>query len=153
MQPAQATPTAQRPRILLALDDASKAAATALELTQKLGAELTVLFVLDAGWNVYVGHDWLSGSNSRADFLDWIKDEETKAADGALADFRQLAGSVEYTERTAAGDVQKEILKEAALGYDLLIMSSPFGRGLEVVRKAATHMAEHCPCSLMLVKR
>lgn len=139
-------------RILLALDDSAKASAFALELTRQYDAELTVLFVLDATWNVYVGHDWLSGSNSRADFLDWIKEEEAKAADSALAAFGALAGDIPYSARLAAGDVQRLILEEAGKGYDLLIMNKPFRRGLEGMRDACAAAAKSCPCSLLLVQ-
>jgi len=139
-------------RILLALDDSAKASAIALELTKKCNAELTVLFVLDATWNTYIGHDWLSGSNSRADFLDWMKDEEAKAAASSLAVFRELARDIPYTARLAAGDVQRQILDETANGYDLLIMANPFRRGLEVMRDACASTARHCSCSVLLVK-
>jgi len=139
-------------RILLALDDSAKASALALELTKKYSADLTALFVLDATWNTYVGHDWLSGSNSRADFLDWIKDEETKAADSSLAAFGELAGDIPYTTRLGAGDVQRQILDEAGKGYDLLIMANPFRRGLEVMRHTCASIAWNSPCSVLLVK-
>jgi nucleotide-binding universal stress UspA family protein len=139
-------------RILLALDDSAKASAFALELAKKCNAELAVLFVLDATWNVYVGHDWLSGSNSRADFLDWIKEEESKAADSALAAFGALAGDIPYTTLLAAGDVQRQILDETRKGYDLLIMGNPFRRGLEVMRNTCAVAAQSCPCSVLLVK-
>ena len=139
-------------RILLALDDSSRASTIALELTKKCSADLTVLFVFDATWNTYVGHDWLSGSNARADFLDWIKDEEAKAADKTLATFGELAGNIPYTARLATGDVQRQILDEAEKGYDLLIMANPFRRGLEVMRDTCASMARKSPCSVLLVK-
>lgn len=139
--------------VLLCLDDCREAQEEALRLVREQGAALTALFVLDATWNVYVGHDWLSGSDSRADFLEWIRDEEVKAAEAAFADFRTLAAGVPVTEKTAAGNVQEEILAEARQGYDLVIMGNPFSRGLEVVRKAVPAMAESCPCNLLLIRR
>jgi len=139
-------------RILLALDDSAKATELALELTKKCNAKLTVLFVLDATWNTYVGHDWLSGSNSRADFLDWIKNEEVKAADSSLAAFEELAWDIPYTARLVAGDVQRQILEEAEKGYELLIMATPFRRGLEVMRDTCVSIARNSPCSVLLVK-
>ena len=139
-------------RILLALDDSARASAVALELTKKCQADLTVLFVLDATWNTYVGHDWLSGSNSRADFLDWIKDEEAKAAGSSLVAFEEVAGDTLYTACVAAGDVQRRILDEAEKGYDLLIMAHPFKRGLEVMRDTCVLIARNAPCSVLLVK-
>ncbi len=140
-------------RVLLALDSCLRTAAAALELTRRYEAELTVLFVLDATWNVYVGHDWLSGSGSRADFLDWIKKEELDAANAALAAFRALAGEWPYEEKTRAGNVREEILKECREGYDLLIMADPFARGLEIMRNTSAEIAGKTPCSLLLVKR
>lgn len=140
-------------KALLCLDDCRETQEEALRLVRNAGASLTVLFVLDATWNVYVGHDWLSGSDSRADFLEWMRDEEEKAAKAAFADFRTLAADTPFTEKTTAGNVQEEILREARQGYDLVIMSNPFSRGLEVVRKAVPAMAEACPCNLLLVRR
>lgn len=141
-------------RILLALDSCRQSAEAALALTRQNQAELTVLFVMDATWNVYVGHDWLSGSGSRADFLDWVKEEEEKAAQAAFADLRARAGGLPFLEKIAAGDVREEIVKEArAGGYDLLVMANPFDRGLEVMRKPAPDIARDNPCSVLLVNR
>lgn len=139
--------------ILLALDDYRPTWEKALGLTRELKAELTVLFVMDNTWNVFVGHDWLSGSDSRADFLEWMRDEEVKASEAALKDFRILAGDTRFAVKTAIGDVCEEIGKEVRKGYDLLILSNPFSRGLEVVRKAVPGMAENCPCDLLLVRK
>lgn len=140
-------------KILLALDDYEPTWRKALRLARERQAELTVLFVLDNTWNVFVGHDWLSGSDSRADFLEWMRDEEGKASNETMAAFRALAGDAPFIARTAVGDVHEEVLKEARAGYDLLILSNPFSRGLEVVRKAVPGIAGDCPCDLLLVKK
>ncbi len=140
-------------RILLALDTSTQSTAMAFSLAKACQAELTVLFVLDATWNVYVGHDWLSGSGSRADFLDWIKDEEVKAAEAAFAGVRSLAQSFPFLEKTRAGNVREEIFQEAKLGYDLLILSNPFDRGLEIMRNTAVEIAKSNPCSVLFVRR
>ena len=140
-------------RVLLALDGCAESAEAALRVTREYNAELTALFVLDAGWNVYVGHDWLSGSGSRADFLDWVKEEEIKAAEAAFEAFHALAGATPFRKETRAGNVCEEILREVRNGYDLLVMSNPFDRGLEVMRSAATEIARENPCSLLLVHR
>lgn len=141
-------------RILLALDTSTQAMDEAVRLARERGADLTALFVLDATWNVYIGHDWLSGSNARASFLDYIKDEEHKAAAATLEIFRQRAGDLPVELKTAAGDVTDEILQELASGaYDLLVMANPFSRGLETMRDPAAKIARKTPVSVMLVKQ
>ncbi len=140
-------------KALLILDNCIEAQEQALALVRNMNAELTVLFVLDATWNVFLGHDWLLGSDARADFMNWMRDEEAKASDGALADFAALAGDTPYTPKVTGGDIQEEILKEAANGYDIVVVANPLQRGLERVRKAIPMLAEKCPCSLLLVKR
>ena len=141
-------------RVLLAVDSASqRATLTALDVARRYEASLTVLFVLDATWNVYVGHDWLSGSGSRADFLDWIKEEESRAADIAFEEVRTLAGEQPFETKVRAGCVREEILKECREGYDLLIMADPFTRGLEIMRNTTRELAGKTPCALLLVKR
>ena len=140
-------------KVLLILDNCIEAQEQALAFVREMQAELSVLFVLDATWNVFLGHDWLLGSDARADFMNWMRDEEVKASDGALAAFAALAAGTPYSAKIAGGDIQEEILKEAANGYDLLIVANPLQRGLERVRKAIPVLAEKCPCNLLLVKR
>jgi nucleotide-binding universal stress UspA family protein len=124
-------------KILLALDQSTRTMDEAVKLALDRQASLTALFVLDATWNDYTGHDWLSGSGSRADFLDYAKDDELSQERAVLAAFRQRCPfSCEI--KTATGRVTDEILHELSQGgYDLLVMSHPFRRGLEIVRNAA----------------
>ena len=49
------------------------------------------------------------------------------------------------------GDVVEEIRKEARNGYDLLVMSNPFTRGLEVMRNAVAKVTKKPPCDVLLV--
>ena len=79
-------------KILLVIDDFPGAAEAALGLARDKGAELTALFVLDASWNDYLGSDWLSGSNSRGGFLEYVRDLEVKEESKAEAAFRTFAG-------------------------------------------------------------
>jgi nucleotide-binding universal stress UspA family protein len=116
-----------------------------------LGAELTGLFVLDATWNDYTGHDWLSGSNSRADFLDWVKDKELAEAQRVVQAFEAAAASVPHRVVTRAGRVVDEILAELAQGYDALIMPKPFRRGLEIMRNAECDVLKKATCSVYFV--
>jgi nucleotide-binding universal stress UspA family protein len=124
-------------KILLALDQSTRTMDEAVKLALDRQASLTALFVLDATWNDYTGHDWLSGSGSRADFLDYAKEDELSQERTVLAAFRQRCPfSCEI--KTATGRVTDEILRELSQGgYDLLVMSHPFRRGLEIVRNAA----------------
>ncbi|OFX18551.1 MAG: hypothetical protein A2V77_01820 [Anaeromyxobacter sp. RBG_16_69_14] len=140
-------------KILVALDDSVRTAQAALELARLEGAELTVLFVLDATWNVYLGHDFLSGSNARGGFLEWVRDEEVAEESRVEEAFRALAGDTRFTWKSAAGRVTDEILKEAARGYDLLVVSNPFRRGLEIVREAPAALLKSAACSVYFVRR
>jgi nucleotide-binding universal stress UspA family protein len=115
-------------------------------------AQLTALFVLDTTWNDYTGHDWLSGSDSRADFLEYVRDDELVSEMDSIATFRTRC-SLDCEVKSATGRVTDEIVRELAKGdYDLLIMSHPFRRGLEVVRDAARVIAKEANCSMYLVR-
>ena len=138
-------------KILLALDPSTETMDEAIRFASENQASLTALFVLDATWNDYTGHDWLSGSGSRADFLEYARDDELKSQSEAITTFRERC-SPECEIKTATGRVTDEILHELAGGqYELLIMSHPFRRGLEVVRDAAGVILKHVNCSVYLV--
>lgn len=140
-------------KILLALDASTKAMDEAIRLAVERSASLVGLFVLDATWNDYIGHDWLSGSNARAGFLEYILDEEKRLAEATLHDFesRARAAGVKFETKTAAGNIVEQVLAELSEGYDLLVLGHPFKRGLEIVRDAAARLAKDTPCSMLLV--
>lgn len=140
-------------KVLLALDDCVKTWDRALDFVRGQEAALTVLFVRDVTWNMFLCHDWLLGSGARADFMEWMRDEEGKAADDALTRFRARARGLAFAEKAAEGDVREQILLEAGQGYDLLVLSNPFFRGLEQVRKAVPALVGACPCDILLVNR
>ena len=52
----------------------------ALRLARERGATLNALFVIDATWEMFTGHDWLSGCNARIGFLDYMLSQEEEAA-------------------------------------------------------------------------
>jgi nucleotide-binding universal stress UspA family protein len=138
-------------KILLALDDGPRLVDEALRLARERGATLNALFVVDATWERFTGHDWLSGCNARIGFLDYMLTLEEKAAADAAAAYLARAEGAPGELLTVTGDVVDEILKEAANGYDLLIMSNPFTRGLEFVRDAVAKVVSKCPCDVLLV--
>lgn len=138
-------------KILLALDDGPRLVDEALRLARERGATLNALFVVDATWERFTGHDWLSGCNARIGFLDYMLTLEEKAAADAAAAYLARAAGTPGELLTVTGDVVDEILKEAANGYDLLIMSNPFTRGLEFVRDAVAKVVGKCPCDVLLV--
>lgn len=139
-------------KILLALDPSTRTMDEAIKFATEKQAHLTALFVLDTTWNDYTGHDWLSGSDSRADFLEYVRDDELVSEVNSLATFRKRC-SLDCDIKSATGRVTDEIVKELARGdYDLLIMSHPFRRGLEVVRDAAGVIAKEANCSVYLVR-
>lgn len=139
-------------KILLLLDEESPAAAEAVRIARESGAALTALFVLDSTWNDYVGHDWLSGSGSRADFIDYMQQEEEKSEAGAFARLRELAGKdMEVRCLTASGNVIDQARQEMVQGYDLFVAANPLRRGLERIRGNVGALCENAPCRILLV--
>ena len=139
-------------KILLALDDNPRAVEQALLLARERGAILNALFVVDATWEMFIGHDWLSGCNARIGFLEYMLSQEEEAAVLALKTYKEQVAGIPGELLTVTGDVVEEIRKEAAKGYDLLVMSSPFTRGLEVMRDPVAKMAKKLPCDVLLVR-
>jgi nucleotide-binding universal stress UspA family protein len=139
-------------RILLALDSSQKAIDEAVRLAKERGAGLTALFVLDSTWSEYIGHDFLSGSNAREGFLNYISDNENALAEKTVQEFRNKAQGVSHEVKLVPGRVRDEILKELKNGYDLFVMAHPFKRGLEILRDPAAKIVEKAPCSVYLVK-
>lgn len=139
-------------KILLALDDNPRVVEQALLLARERGAILNALFVVDATWEMFIGHDWLSGCNARIGFLEYMLSQEEEAAVLALKTYKEQVDGVPGELLTVTGDVVDEIRKEAGKGYDLLIMSSPFTRGLEVMRDPVAKVAKKLPCDLLLVR-
>ncbi|MFH0730310.1 MAG: universal stress protein [Pseudomonadota bacterium] len=139
-------------KILLALDQSTRTMEEAVRLASDRQASLTALFVLDATWNDYIGHDWLSGSGSRADFLDYAKDDELTQERTILAAFHERC-PFPCQIKTASGRVTDEILRELSQSnYDILVMSHPFRRGLEIVRDAAGAIMKDACVSVYFVR-
>ena len=139
-------------KILLALDPSTQTMDEAIKFAVEKQASLTALFVLDTTWNDYTGHDWLSGSGSRADFLEYARDDELVSEAAVATTFRKRC-PWDCEIKSAGGRVTDEIVKELAGGnYDLLIMSHPFRRGLEIVRDAAGAILKDANCSVYLVR-
>lgn len=139
-------------KILLALDENPRAVAEALRLARERGASLNALFVVDATWEMFIGHDWLSGCNARIGFLEYMLAQEEDAAVVALKAYTEQVGEVSGELLTVTGDVVDEIRKEAAKGYDLLVMSSPFTRGLTVMRDPLAKIVKKLSCDVLLVR-
>jgi nucleotide-binding universal stress UspA family protein len=139
-------------KILLALDPSTETMDEAIRLATEKRASLTALFVLDATWNDFTGHDWLSGSGSRADFLEYARDDELISEADIIKVFRNRC-SPDCEIKSSTGQVTDEILRELAKeNYELLIMSHPFRRGLEIVRNTAGAILKHANCSVYLVR-
>jgi nucleotide-binding universal stress UspA family protein len=139
-------------KILLALDDNPRAVEQALLVARERGAILNALFVIDATWEMFIGHDWLSGCNARIGFLEYMLSQEEEAAVLALKTYKEQVSGIAGELLTVTGDVVEEIRKEAGKGYDLLVMSSPFTRGLEAMRDPVAKLAKNLPCDLLLVR-
>jgi len=140
-------------RVLLALDESTQAMDEAVRIARGTGASLTALFVLDTTWSDYIGHDWLSGSNSRGGYIEYAGEEDLKEAEAIPKLLLARAEGIDVDVKTVAGRVRDEIIKEAQAGaYSVLVMGHPFKRGLAVVRDTAKDILGKLPCSLYLVK-
>jgi len=138
-------------KILLALDDNPRTVDRALSLAREWGATLNALFVIDETWDVFTGHDWLSGCSARIGFLEYMQALETQEAAATARLYKEQAADIPGELLIASGDVVEEIRKEAANGYDLLILSNPLRRGLEIMRDAVTRVAKKPPCDVLLI--
>ena len=139
-------------KILLALDSSGKGIDEAAQLARERDASVTALFVLDATWNEYIGHDWLSGSNARAGFLEYVQDDEKQEADRALQAFESQVSGIAHESKVAAGRVPDEICRELAEGYDLLVPPYPFRRGLEIMRDPLPKILKDTSCPVLLAR-
>ena len=144
-------------KILLALDDSTRAMEEAVRLAALRGAGLTALFVLDTGWSVYIGSDFLLGSTARSKFLEYTRDDEfaqEHAALGAFQKLAQAAGVSAEVKTATAGHVDDAVLDELKDGgYDTLVMALPFKRGLEVMRDTPAAILKAAPCDVLFIKR
>lgn len=138
-------------KILLALDDNPRATEEALRLARERRATLNALFVIDATWEMYTGHDWLSGCNARIGFLDYMLTQEENEASRAAKEYLAKAQGIPGDLLTVTGKVTDAICAEAAKGYDLLVMSNPFTRGLEHMRDAVGKVTKKVSCDVLLV--
>jgi nucleotide-binding universal stress UspA family protein len=138
-------------KILLALDDNQRTVDRALSLAREWGATLNALFVIDETWDVFTGHDWLSGCNARIGFLEYMQALETQEAAATARLYKEQAVDIPGELLIASGDVVEEIRKEAANGYDLLIVSNPLTRGLELMRDAVAKVTKKPPCDVLLI--
>ena len=139
-------------KILLALDDNPRAVDQALRLAREWGVTLNALFVIDETWDVFTGHDWLSGCNARIGFLEYMQSLEVQKAAATAKQYQEQAADIPGELLVRPGDVVEEIRREAANGYDLLILSNPFTRGLEHMRDAVAKVTKKPPCDVLLVK-
>jgi nucleotide-binding universal stress UspA family protein len=144
-------------KILLALDDSVRTMDEAVRLASERSAGLTALFVLDAGWSVFIGSDFLLGSHARGDFLEYTRDDELAQERATVAAFEERARAANLlveVKSVASGRVTEAILNELKEGgYDALVMSLPFRRGLEVVRDAPSAILKAAACDILFVRR
>ena len=140
-------------RVLFAFDGNETAAQIALKHSCALRAHLSVIFVQDTTWDVFIGHDWLSTARAKGDFYDWIEGQEKTEIQRIREQFATLAEGIAYTEEFSEGDIMDAVQKTAIEGnYDLLILPHPFLRGLERVHKRSKRLLDNLPCSILYIK-
>ena len=146
--------------VLVVLDESGKAIGQGLALARELGQTVTGLFVYERGWNVYIGHDWLSGSNARATFLEYVEEHE-KAAEAELqARFlaeAQAAGVEARFEAICCDDLEHltdAVIREAREGgYGHIVCADPLTRGLSQRRGGTAALLRGAPCPVVLAGR
>ena len=145
--------------VLVVLDESGRAIAEGLRLARERGESVTGLFVYERGWNVYIGHDWLLGSNARATFMEYIEEHEQAAEADLRARFLAAAA--------AAGDVPADfaaiccndlehltdaVIREAKeRGASLIVCADPLVRGLSQRRGGTAALVRGAPCPVALV--
>ena len=146
--------------VLVVLDESGKAIGQGLALARELGQRAVGLFVYERGWNVYIGHDWLSGSNARATFLEYVEEHE-KAAEAELkARFlaeAQAAGVEARFEAVCCDDLEHltdAVIREAREGgYGHIVCADPLVRGLSPRRGGTKALVRDAPCPVVLAGR
>ena len=138
-------------KILLALDDNPRTVQRALTMASEQGATLNALFIIDETWDAFTGHDWLSGCNARIGFLEYMQSQEVLKAAATAQLYKEQATDIPGELLIASGNVAEEIRKEAGNGYDLLIISNPFTRGLEIMRDTVAKVTKKPLCDVLLV--
>lgn len=146
--------------VLVVLDESGRAIEEGLSLARQRGESVTGLFVYERGWNVYIGHDWLSGSNARATFLEYVEEHEQAAERDLRARFlaAATAGGVPATFAAICCDdlehLTDAVIREAAQGgYSLLVCADPLVRGLSQRRGGTAALVRGAPCPVALVGR
>ena len=143
--------------VLVVLDESGKAIGQGLTLARELGQGITGLFVYARGWNVYIGHDWLSGSNARATFLEYVEEHEKAAEVELKARFlaeAQAAGVEARFEAICCDDLEHltdAVIREAREGgYARIVCADPLTRGLSQRRGGTAALMRGAPCPVVL---
>mgnify|MGYP000909599568 CR=1 FL=1 len=144
--------------VLVVLDESGRAIEEGLKLARERGESATGLFVYERGWNVYIGHDWLSGSNARATFLEYVEEHE-RAAEAALARrflaVAEAAGVAATFAAVCRDDLEHladAVIREAGQGgYDLIVCPDPLARGLAQRQGGTAALVRGAPCPVRLV--
>ena len=142
--------------VLVVLDESGRAIAEGLRLARERGESVTGLFVYERGWNVYIGHDWLSGSNARATFLEYVEEHEQAAEADLRARFLAAAGDTPATFTAICCDdlehLTDAVIREAReSGASLIVCADPLVRGLSERRGGTAALVRGAPCPVALV--
>jgi nucleotide-binding universal stress UspA family protein len=142
--------------VLVVLDESGRAIEEGVRLARERGEPVTGLFVYERGWNVYIGHDWLSGSNARATFLEYVEEHEQAAERDLRARFLAAADDVPATFAAICCDdlehLTDAVIREAReRGASLMVCADPLVRGLSERRGGTKALVRGAPCPVALV--
>lgn len=77
-------------------DASTEALRHAVQLARQGPMLLTGVFVVDAGWPDYLGHDWQSSAGARQGFLNLVHREQEQQAEAAHRQFEAACAGLAH---------------------------------------------------------
>ncbi|MBV9454557.1 MAG: universal stress protein [Rubrobacter sp.] len=142
-------------KILLATDDseeATLAAQTALDLADKTGSELHIVYVEPVG---YVGPGTPLLADIPAPSLDELSQEAQKILDTRLQQIKAAGGTVAETHVKLGKPDEEIVTLSEGIGVGLIVMGSRGRGGLRraLIGSVSDSVARHAHCPVLIVRK
>lgn len=125
--------------ILLVLDQSSSAAQLLPLVSKLVGTEtdLTVIYILDAGWSEILGDEWLSNNVTRRTFLRYMEQQQSLEANSQLDYLTKQLSKLVGKLRSQVVEGRPEKILVAAVKeqgpFDLIVIPHPrAGNGIKL---------------------
>lgn len=125
--------------ILLVLDQSSSAAQLLPLVSKLVGTEtdLTVIYILDAGWSEILGDEWLSNNVTRRTFLRYMEQQQSLEAKSQLDYLTKQLSKLVGKLRSQVVEGRPEKILVAAVKeqgpFDLIVIPHPrAGNGIKL---------------------